>query len=216
MFNFFKKTKYSPIKLFKFHTFNWKLYKDSEKTKAWLNNDKSGFLAITELESQYMYGVENLDVFINAERKLILENSGGIVDCKTSTLDGIKCFSSILKEPQEPTGMKYSFRLIFPLKEKSIVITAEQCENGVTGLRDSVTLTKWMKNNELDTDENGRMINWAKDPFDNSFSDGALKNESDLEIYDKDFPDHPLTIIRKMLREIEKSIKVDQKIEKYN
>ena len=44
------------------------------------------------------------------------------------------------------------------------------------------------------------MDGWFKDPYDNSFKKGLLMNLSEKPEYDAMFPNHPLSILRNIIK----------------
>lgn len=80
-------------------------------------------------------------------------------------------------------------------------------EIGTTGMREAVIFPIWMEENpDFKADENGKIIDWLKDPFDSEHRAGALMNYSEQERFDKEFPEHPLSEIRQKLILIQNSL----------
>ena len=71
-------------------------------------------------------------------------------------------------------------------------------------------LDKLIGSGELsDFDEkSGRFTGWMADPYDPSFVGKLARSLADDEKYDGDFPDHPLSRLRPMLRRTEGTLRV--------
>ena len=57
----------------------------------------------------------------------------------------------------------------------------------------------------ISMDESG-YIGWKADPYIPDFNEGLPMNQSEKSEYDQDFPDHPLSVSRKLLDQIESEI----------
>ena len=53
---------------------------------------------------------------------------------------------------------------------------------------------------------------WMKDPYDENIDLPYMMNLSEKEEYDKMFPEHPLSRLRKYLLDVEKTISIDKKL----
>ncbi|MDG1915637.1 MAG: hypothetical protein P8I55_13730 [Crocinitomix sp.] len=82
-------------------------------------------------------------------------------------------------------------------------------EIGTTGMREAVIFPKWMEENpDFKLDENGKIMDWQKDPFHVEYREGTLMNYSERSEFDKEFPEHPLSEIRQKLILIQNSLEV--------
>lgn len=106
--------------------------------------------------------------------------------------------------------MSYLASVTIPFENCSFVIKTQAVEVGTTGMRDNLVLNRFLQNGEVTFDDNG-LKNWFEDPYDPSFKEGALMNKSETEEYDNDFPHHPLSIVRNMIKKaIEEVILKDE------
>ena len=223
MFNLFKKKPSSPINVnfFSFDTFKWKRKHNYSNLKSWIKSDKTAFIGIELFKTEYPYNPNEINSIIDYERKRIIDSSsGGIISCKTQIIDGFCFIETIFKEPISPdgipSGVNYLGTLTLPLSNYHFQIMLKICENGITGLRDSTIFAKWhSENGEIKSHENGKIIGWSKDPYDESVIDGRPMNLSESQKYDLDFPDHPLSELRKKMEILKNDMVIDQKLKEY-
>jgi hypothetical protein len=76
-------------------------------------------------------------------------------------------------------------------------------ERGTTGEREALVAAKMLEAGQLTVETYAGM--WARDPYDDAY-DGVdrstLRYVSDAEEYDAEFPDHPLTKVRRELKRL--------------
>lgn len=223
MFNLFRKKSSSPITVdfFSFDTFNWKKKHNYSNLKSWINNDKTAFIGIELSNTEYPYSTNEISTIIAYERKkIIASSSGGIISCKKQLIDGFSFIETICKEPISPdgipAGVNYLGTLTLPLRNYHFQIILKVCENGITGLRDSTIFAKWYnENGEIKSHENGKIIGWSKDPYDESVIDGRPMNLSESQKYDLDFPDHPLSELRSKIAILKNNMVINPKLKEY-
>lgn len=137
----------------------------------------------------------------NAEGICVLEH--GVVKVKS----GLQLIRVIEKKPQKPFGMAYKLSLTL-LDQAFFRITMWCFESGMTGIRDTAVMTKFMQggtfNQKLD-DWGG----WFIDPNGFGPQTPVMRNISEDEQYDQQFPNHPLSQLRSFLRRLEDSLSFD-------
>lgn len=215
---FGRKTK-PTINSLKFNTFNWNLVEDTKHKKNWVNKEQTALAGIQFFDnhpSDIPAKLNDINTIRNHYRNMIVEQiEGGLIRCEISNLKGNDAIEMIVKQPNQPSGMTYNGSFIIPFKGYNFVVKMQAVEGGMTGMREAITMDKWMKENGAPkTDENGKMIGFANDPYDKSFTKGRLMNYSEKEEFDKDFPNHPLTIVRSKMKEIKESISFADEISK--
>lgn len=109
---------------------------------------------------------------------------------------------SIVKSMKEPSGIQYilTYQKFFP--EFILNIQAYFDEIGTTGMRDSLVYELYHRENLVGKDEDP-FAGWVKDPYDATVKEGALMNLSEMEQFDVQFPEHPLTMCREFIRAIQ-------------
>ncbi len=209
MFNFFKKNK-ATINSLTIDDLGWALDKDEPSIKAWYSNDAPMMLSLNYFGvSPDLPPLDRIGTLRNYYRELIAPLNAGLIQVDLINVQGFDVVKTIFKFAQEPSGVNYLASLTIPFKHCSYVIKLQADEHGVTGLRDVVVGNKLIATVELDDD--GKSIkNWRVDPYEPDFNGGALMNKSELERYDPDFPQHPLSQVRSLIQRIETSIVFDK------
>ena len=133
-------------------------------------------------------------------RNLAAKSGGAIVEVETHTIDGCEALHAILKKPQQPAGMAYLGSITVP-RDFSYQVNVAAREQGVTGLRDTAVFAKWMQQGEV-----------AWNPYDPSIETPLAWNQSEAEIYDAEFPDHPLSRLRALMVHIEATLKLADEV----
>jgi hypothetical protein len=103
------------------------------------------------------------------------------------------------------TGM-----LLVPRDEVAEVWTIVCGERGTTGVREAIVTTQLMNEGKLTIEDYQR--SWAQDPYDVTYSGvdrRALRFVSDDESYDEQFPDHPLSKVRRVLATLPSAVGVE-------
>ncbi|NOQ73181.1 MAG: hypothetical protein GQ574_14335 [Crocinitomix sp.] len=210
MLKLFKRKKEQPISKILFNNFGWHLQDNKPTFESWVNDDDSSFVSVEYFDTLFFNGKPKIDLVINKIRnKVVQDFEGGIIECEAVQLKKYKVIQIITKEPQKPSGMSYIGRLIIPTFRGHYMIMIKLFEIGTTGMREAAIFPLWMKENpDFKSDENGKIIDWLKDPFDPEFRAGALMNYSEQEVFDKDFPEHPLSDLRQKLILIQNSLEI--------
>jgi hypothetical protein len=120
---------------------------------------------------------------------------------------GNKSVKTIGKKIEQGKPALYIGSLAIPLIDQSFVFSLLSQEVGVTGIRDSAILSKLISQGqqELEPDpETGELTipGWAQDPYFQDYEGPCLCNLSESRVYDSEFPDHPLSKVRKRIDEL--------------
>lgn len=132
----------------------------------------------------------------------VTDGQAGLIDVAVArTGSGIPYIYSLMKIPQEPRGIHYNLTLHL-WGERPVQILGHFDEGDLTGAREAFVYEIAMRRNMLGEptaeDPTG---GWAHDPFDYSTT-GFVMNMSELPDFDEQFPGHPLTMARELLRSI--------------
>jgi hypothetical protein len=107
-------------------------------------------------------------------------------------------FKFIYKRPWG-TGFAYTGMLV----TDDMVLTVTAGEHGTTGVREAEVTAQLINGGKLTVESYERV--WARDPFDANYHGvkrTTLRYMSDDESYDAAFPTHPLSKLRRLLREL--------------
>ena len=137
-------------------------------------------------------------------RDQFAEQSIGIVECNVLEKDGKQIVKTIGKSISEGQPVTYIASVAIPLSDRSYVFSLYAQEQGITGVRDTAIMTKLMLEGHLcDPDiESGTILGWAQDPYFPEYQGPCLRNLSEDEKYDPEFPDHPLSKVRMQVNKL--------------
>jgi hypothetical protein len=118
------------------------------------------------------------------------------VELHLIAVDGQPSVQSIVKSPQQPTGMTYVGSIIVPFRDFSFVLKVQCQERGMTGLRESVILARMLRAGDVVLDGSGLPAGFSPDD----------------PQFDAEFPKHPLSRLRTVLRHMEKSLRLNSTV----
>jgi len=126
----------------------------------------------------------------------------GLIDVDVAhTASGIPYIYTLMKIRREPSGIQYNLTLHFS-SEPRLQLQGNFNEGNPTGAREAFCYEIAKRNNVLnEPTEDDPTGGWARDPFDDSAT-GFVMNFSELPDFDEEFPDHPLTMARELLRTV--------------
>jgi hypothetical protein len=104
----------------------------------------------------------------------------------------------------------YSGMLITHVREGWLMWTMIAGERGTTGVREAVVATTLMNEGKLSPEE--YELRWGQDPYEPAYRGvdrSVLRFMSDDESYDQQFPQHPLSKVRRMLATLSKHVEYD-------
>lgn len=160
--------------------------------------------------SEQAMDYDDVEDTITSIRQYLTEDSG-IVECKNGvTKKGHKYIYNIQKMRCSEEGMltpEVSYNLNFNVNVDGIdyFINGNYGEIGMTGMRDSMGFTMFQNavkqqnpDEEYTTEDIMQMF--FKDPYDENYKEGFLMNISENDFLDEEFPDHPLSMLRKYVQ----------------
>ena len=201
MFNTFKKKEKSKVNI---HSVTipdqgWNKISEDSQVIRWVNPEQSVLIALHFFDKEPdIPTVSDLDYLKKFYRNVAVSANGGTIETDIMKIQDIPAVKTIIKIPQEETGMIYIASITIPFENCSFVIKIQANEVDVTGIRDSAILGKLMASGEVEFGDEG-LINWFADPYDPDFKQGTPMNKSELEQYDSEFPQHPLSMARSLI-----------------
>lgn len=205
-FDWFNKGNKIGIHLVHIPHFGLQQEEDNTFHQQWISEDESLILSVNYFDiAPDLATLNDIKTVRDNYRDLLVEAEGGLVQVDYIDLKGYPAVKSIFKLPQQSKGVVYVGSITIPFAEHSYVIKVQAAEVGVTGMRDSAISMKLVNNGEIEIGENG-FIGWFADPYEPGVSAGLLMNKSEDEKYDTQFPNHPLSLVRNMLRQTEAEI----------
>jgi hypothetical protein len=202
MFNFFNKNKAKVnINSISVPNFGWNKVEENESRIVWVNPEQSVLISLNFFDLQPdLPTIKDLDFLRNFYRKNVISAKGGIVEVSFLEVHNTPSVKTILKIPQPESGMTYIASVTIPFENCSFVVKIQAAEVDITGIRDSFILNKLLNTGEITFDDNG-LKNWFEDPYDPSIKEGTPMNKSEQEQYDAEFPQHPLSIARALIKQ---------------
>lgn len=204
MFKLFSKKKKTKVNLHSVTIPNqgWEKVSEDQDAIRWVNPQQSALIVLHYFDKEPdLPTARDLDYLKKFYRNIAASSNGGTIETDIIHIHDIPCVKTIIKVPQQETGMIYIASITIPFENCSYVVKVQANEIGITGMRDAVILSKLIETGEVTLEEE-TMINWFEDPYDPDFKQGTLMNKSELEKYDHEFPEHPLSVARSLLKTI--------------
>ena len=210
---------YPTLDDIKFNTFKWDNVESTPNYKVWVNPSKTALISIQitqktlEDSPNNWHNLKKVRSYYRG--RIVNQTNGGLIHCNVIDLKGNIALDMVIKKPKQPTGLVYTGSLLIPFKTAYCTINIQAVEKeSISGMRTASIFQRWFKENKTTAqkDDNGKIIGFTKDPYDASFRKGTLMNYAEQQKFDKDFPEHPLTITRQRLKDIKKSIVFSKKI----
>jgi hypothetical protein len=123
---------------------------------------------------------------------------GKVVECTIGRLAGCDAVRLLLKAPQKPHGMTYQGAVTVPFRDFSFVVKIQCAEHGMTGVREAILFDMRRRAGETPN------VDRPGEPFPGW--------NPDAPEHDAAFPAHPISRLRRLLKGIEDSAVLDDKI----
>lgn len=207
MFKFFKKKKIKAnLHSVTIPDQGWTKVSEDDEAIRWVNPQQSALIVLHFFDKEPdLPTAKDLDYLKKFYRNIAAASNGGIIETDIINLHNIPCVKTIIKIPQQETGMAYIASITIPFENCSYVVKIQADEIGITGMRDALILDRLHKAGEVEIEEEN-IKNWFEDPYDPDFRQGTLMNQSELEKYDPEFPEHPLSVARSLIRSTSETI----------
>ncbi len=164
-------------------------------TFAYMQEGYSSVISAQMIDSKKGIPFDQIQSAIEEIHKSLREDQGLIEINNGVTVAGRKYLYYINKYRLEDfQGNGYHMNMEIEHGKKALCIDAFFEEAGTTGIRDAIVHSILEGQGEIGHDLEG----WSEDPYDPDFKEGFLMNQSEKEMYDEMFPDHPLTKCRQM------------------
>jgi len=163
---------------------------DENNQRAWLTPDGDTLaLLLFAKRPDLPEGARNLFVLLDYYERHVCSDAVLLVQFDLVVVDGTPAIWTMIKALQSPHGAAYLGSLTFPFAEFSYVIKMQCDERGITGVRETALFV--------------RAQNEGKRP-------GDLAPE-DVR-YDKLFPDHPVSRLRREFAALQPTIRLQPQI----
>jgi hypothetical protein len=138
-------------------------------------------------------------------RELAQERGGGLIEAH-----GIGPSACLIYKRLQMPAYVYTGMFISVVQGFTLVWTVVAGERGATGVREAVVTADLMNAGTLTLD--GYRHSWAQDPYDPAYQGvdrSVLRFISDDASYDEQFPHHPLSKVRRVLRALPAAMQFD-------
>ena len=173
--------------------------------RSWLNNDQEAItLTVNTRSYPWVERGEELEIR-NWTREFAKVNGGGLIEVHTKHLE----VSFIFKRLKMPAYF-YTGMLLKRTSDMLVIWTTTACELGTTGVREAVVTAALMNEGKLAPQD--YELRWARDPYEpacRGVHKSVLRFMSDDEAYDEQFPQHPLSKVRRVLATLSGDVKYD-------
>lgn len=195
-----------------FSTYGWQLQLQEPALRAWDNDlgDELG-LYYFDLPPDIPHRLSDPQGLRRAYWQLFTGVKSDLVELKVLEIDGLPAVRFILKVPQNPSGMTYVGSITLPRREFSFVIKFRCEEYGTTGLREALVLDRELATQRVYIDKD-ELQGWVSPSGESSFSSDFFGNRAEVEEHDADFPEHPLSRVRRYLNNLESTVRLADNI----
>lgn len=213
MFSLFKRNKSKgKIRFVALPEIGWELDKSDKSVKQWMNPDQVMALSLHFFPSPPdIPTVHDIEMARKFYRHQITEAGGGLIQVDLIQVQGYSAVKTVFKLPQENGALTYLSSITIPFSDCSYVIKIQAPDLEATGKREAVVTNELLEKGVVTKDGSG-ILGWAQDPYLASHNKGTLMNQSEKELYDLDFPDHPLSLARTFLTKIEEGLTFDPQL----
>ena len=166
--------------------------------RTWHHPD-GGVLSLAMASGGAIPPPSRLDALRNSFRRLAEGNGGGLVEANAVPSAHGLAARLIYKRRQE-MAFVFTGMLLLPAGDQWLVCTVVDGERGTTGIREAVVTAELLQAGALTVETYEE--SWVRDPYDPDYCGverGLLRNLSDDERYDSQFPEHPLSRVRRTL-----------------
>jgi hypothetical protein len=142
----------------------------------------------------------SLNNYRRVMRQNALEKGHGIVEVQLSKIAGVAALKTITKYPLEHRlGFGYDGWICLPLPKLTLNIYSKILGQDMTRQLTNTGVLLRTQSININPDPNI----WTRDPYDSEFDEVALNHLTDEARFDYMFPDHPLTLVRQDLKNLE-------------
>jgi hypothetical protein len=194
----------------RFDPLAWRLIRQSPGEQQWhLPGGDSASLTLYEQAPDLPAPLGDVDAMRAFYREIVHQDGGGIVSADVVRLGDHDVVKLVLKFRDTPQSraIRSIGSIAFLFADCSFVFRVEGVEKGMLGLRESAAFTDFRRS--LGRTVAVPMAEWARSPYDPELQSPLPRNKSDDEHWDEQFPDHPLSRVRRNLAHFEKTLELD-------
>lgn len=205
------------IELVTFDTSGWRECKEERRTESIVWDNTAGealSLDVAPVPWKRFQPMERERWLDDARR---MAEPGGIVSVDPHVVGGKPAIQIIYKR-QYGSGYMYTGIIRVEVKENYYQITVVTGEKGTPGIREAVLTPTLLQDGTIQIRKHpfyirpfrktsGFLEGWFQDPYDPGYPGNVLCSVTDSEVYDEQFPDHPLSRLRSTLKTVRDSLR---------
>lgn len=175
---------------------SWTLEVDRPECRMW-RNTVPDLLALHWLPEPPDIPAAGMSSLRAIHRGRVEEAGGGLVSFDLTVIRGVPSLRVVQKLPRATGGWLFVGSITIPFREFRFVAEVQSAERSPLGVREACVFAAML--------ESGAELGRPCYP-------GAWSSASDEERWDRTFPDHPLSKVRRLLRWLEDSLDLDPAI----
>ena len=207
----------ASLQSLKFDRTGWILFQESESKLVFGNDAKepSDVLSVHyfPIPPDIVAPLNDIKTLRDSYRSGANQAGAGLISADILTAGGVPAVKTLLKFPQEPTGMTYVGSISMPFRDFSYVVKVQCFEVGMTGAREAVVMAHLLQEGKAEIDpEKNRLKGWSTDPYDPEQEFPNMPNMAEDEQWDGEFAGHPLTRVRRHLEKLLDTLDLDDEL----
>ncbi|MFN8553072.1 MAG: hypothetical protein U0103_16490 [Candidatus Obscuribacterales bacterium] len=182
---------------------------------CYLSTENVAYLLRLNSAPDWNFDLRTLDGAKDFYGNQCAEAKGAMILLELGKADGAEMLRGIFKyrSPKNPLAIMYVGIIWIPFMECCLQINIEAAEQGTTGVREAIVCATMMADGTLQQEESFAppvQVNSAEDMFKHMGAQPLRVISSDEEKWDEKFPEHPLSLVRKHLKTVTETIKLEK------
>ena len=199
----------NPLDLIRFDVAGFEAQGDRNGVRVWHSPAGDGVgLYYYPIPPDIEADLEDVEAIRTFYRKTASRSGSAIIEVETPMVQKFRAVRTIVKVPQNPSGMSYLGSLTLPFRDFSYVLKVQCAERGVTGEREALILDRLIASGVVSISQEGGIEGWMEDPYDATVRAPFMRNRAEATEYDAKFPEHPLSRARQVLDGIQTTMAI--------
>jgi len=215
--DFFRRKPKVDIHSVSFDNLNWELVEKSNYKMVWRSQEFPAALSLNYFECapDIPCDLKDIKALRDFYRELVIAKGGGIIQIEVIQVQEKEIVEAILKIPTPSGGKVYFGSYTIPYRDFSYVLKIEAHEDTMAGERDRRIFEQMLNEGKVILSDQNEILGWMEDPYDKTVQEGICKTFAENEQFDAEFPDHPLSRLRSLMKRIKTSIALSKKLGTY-
>lgn len=210
-----KRTANQMLKAITFDSPQRRIAVDETNKVCYLSKENVAYLLRLNSAPDWNFDLRTLDGAKDFYGNQCAEAEGAMLLLELGKADGAEMLKGIFKyrSPQNPLAIMYVGIIWIPFTEYCLQINIEAVEQGTTGIREAIVSEMMMEDGTFQQEESFAPpieVDSAEDMFKHMAAQPLRVISSDDEKWDEKFPQHPLSLVRKHLKTLTETIKLEK------